>query len=86
MKNYFIDLTMFGGDKDFFMSAFDEAYPITTSEVEEVTEESSEPVQEPVSTPVEEIEEIPSEKVEPPKELSDEEILALYEKKFGKIA
>ena len=46
MKNYFIDLTMFGGDKDFFMSAFDEAYPITISEVEEVTEESSEPVPE----------------------------------------
>ena len=86
MKNYVIDLTMFSGDKDFFMSAFDEAYPITTSEVEEVTEESSEPVQEPVSTPVEEVEEIPSEKVEPPKELSDEEILALYEKKFGKVA
>lgn len=82
MKIPTMNLRMFGTDKDFFMSAFDEAYPITQEE--EVTEVPSDAPEEPVSVPNEVNEELPKEDDKTPVELTDDEIKALYEEKFGK--
>ena len=63
MKICKMNLQMFSmnDDRDFFTSAFNEAYSIT-----ENTEAPSEPIEEPVSDSVEEVEETPVEDVKEP--------------------
>ena len=79
-----MNLKMFG-DKDFFTSAFNEAYNIG-SDVEEVVEEvPSDAPESPVSEDVNVEEQIVDEPSETSKELTDDEIKALYEEKFGKM-
>lgn len=80
MKVCKMNLCMFGmdDDRDFFTSAFNEAYSITDN-----TETSSEPVEEPVSDSVDEVEETPVEKEETPYNPNDEELKRLYEERFG---
>ena len=82
-----MDLCMFS-DKDFFMSAFEEAYPITSDDVEETVEEvvetPSDAIEGSESTPTDVDEQIVDKEPETPKTLSDDEIKALYEEKFGK--
>lgn len=80
MKVCKMNLCMFGmeDDRDFFTSAFNEAYSITDN-----TETPSEPVEEPVSDSNEEVEETPIEKEETPYNPNDEELKRLYEERFG---
>ena len=80
MKVCKMNLCMFGmeDDRDFFTSAFNEAYSITDD-----TEAPSEPVEEPVSDSVDEVEETPVEKEETPYNPNDEELKRLYEERFG---
>ena len=80
MKVCKMNLCMFGmeDDRDFFTSAFNEAYSITDD-----TEAPSEPVEEPVSDSNEEVEETPVEKEETPYNPNDEELRRLYEERFG---
>lgn len=86
MVKLFMDLKMFGMDKDFFTSAFNEAYNIGTDEnIEEEVETPSDAIEEPVEEPVIEDEQQVEKPKETPVELSDDEIKALYEKKFGKV-
>ena len=72
---------MFGmnDDRDFFTSAFNEAYSITDN-----TEAPSEPIEEPVSDSVEEVEETPVETTPVPYNPNDDELRRLYEERFGK--
>lgn len=81
MKICKMNLQMFSmnDDRDFFTSAFNEAYSITDN-----TEEPSEPIEEPVSDSVEEVEETPVEDVKEPYNPNDEELRRLYEERFGK--
>lgn len=81
MKLYKMNLNMFGmsDDRDFFTSAFNEAYSITDS-----TEAPSEVVEEPVSDSNDVVDEIPSEEPQEAPKLSEEEIKRLYEERFGK--
>lgn len=81
MKICKMNLQMFSmeDDRDFFTSAFNEAYSITDN-----TETPSEPVEEPVSDSVDEVEETPVEKEETPYNPNDEELRRLYEERFGK--
>lgn len=80
MKVCKMNLCMFSmeDDRDFFTSAFNEAYSITDD-----TEAPSEPVEEPVSDSNEEVEETPIEKEETPYNPNDEELRRLYEERFG---
>ena len=79
-----MNLKMFG-DKDFFTSAFNEAYNIG-NDVEEVVEEvPSDAPESPVSEDNNVEEQIVGEPSETSKELTDDEIKALYEEKFGKM-
>ena len=80
MKVCKMNLCMFSmeDDRDFFTSAFNEAYSITDN-----TETPSEPVEEPVSDSVDEVEETPVEKEETPYNPNDEELKRLYEERFG---
>ena len=80
MKVCKMNLCMFSmeDDRDFFTSAFNEAYSITDN-----TETPSEPVEEPVSDSVDEVEETPIEKEETPYNPNDEELRRLYEERFG---
>ena len=80
MKVCKMNLCMFSmeDDRDFFTSAFNEAYSITDN-----TETPSEPVEEPVSDSNEEVEETPVEKEETPYNPNDEELRRLYEERFG---
>ena len=81
MKICKMNLQMFSmnDDRDFFTSAFNEAYSITDN-----TEAPSEPIEEPVSDSVEEVEETPVEDVKEPYNPNDEELRRLYEERFGK--
>lgn len=81
MKVCKMNLCMFGmdDDRDFFTSAFNEAYSITDN-----TETPSEPVEEPVSDSVDEVEETPVETTPEPYNPNDEELKRLYEERFGK--
>ena len=81
MKICKMNLQMFGmnDDRDFFTSAFNEAYSITDN-----TEAPSEPIEEPVSDSVEEVEEKPVETTPEPYNPNDEELRRLYEERFGK--
>ena len=81
MKICKMNLQMFSmnDDRDFFTSAFNEAYSIT-----ENTEAPSEPIEEPVSDSVEEVEETPVETTPEPYNPNDEELRRLYEERFGK--
>lgn len=81
MKICKMNLQMFSmnDDRDFFTSAFNEAYSITDS-----TEAPSEPIEEPVSDSNEEVEETPVEDVKEPYNPNDEELRRLYEERFGK--
>lgn len=81
MKICKMNLQMFSmnDDRDFFTSAFNEAYSITDN-----TETPSEPVEEPVSDSNEEVEETPVEDVKEPYNPNDEELRRLYEERFGK--
>lgn len=76
-----MNLQMFSmnDDRDFFTSAFNEAYSITDN-----TEEPSEPIEEPVSDSKEEEVETPVEDVKEPYNPNDEELKRLYEERFGK--
>ena len=76
MKICKMNLQMFSmnDDRDFFTSAFNEAYSIT-----ENTEAPSEPIEEPVSDSVEEVEETPVEATPEPYNPNDEELRRLYE-------
>lgn len=80
MKVCKMNLCMFGmeDDRDFFTSAFNEAYSITDD-----TEAPSEPVEEPVSDSNEEVEETPVKEEETPYNPNDEELKRLYEERFG---
>ena len=80
MKVCKMNLCMFGmeDDRDFFTSAFNEAYSITND-----TEAPSEPVEEPVSDSNEEVEETPVKEEETPYNPNDEELRRLYEERFG---
>lgn len=80
MKVCKMNLCMFGmeDDRDFFTSAFNEAYSITDN-----TEAPSEPVEEPVSDSNEEVEETPVKEEETPYNPNDEELRRLYEERFG---
>lgn len=80
MKVCKMNLCMFGmeDDRDFFTSAFNEAYSITDN-----TETPSEPVEEPVSDSVDEVEETPVETTPEPYNPNDEELRRLYEERFG---
>ena len=81
MKICKMNLQMFSvnDDRDFFTSAFNEAYSITDN-----TEAPSEPIEEPVSDSNEEVEETPVEDVKEPYNPNDEELRKLYEERFGK--
>lgn len=81
MKICKMNLQMFSmnDDRDFFTSAFNEAYSITDN-----TEAPSEPIEEPVSDSNEEVEETPVEDVKEPYNPNDEELRRLYEERFGK--
>ena len=81
MKTCKMNLQMFSmnDDRDFFTSAFNEAYSITDN-----TEAPSDAVEEPVSDSVEEVEETPVEDVKEPYNPNDEELIRLYEERFGK--
>ena len=81
MKICKMNLQMFGmnDDRDFFTSAFNEAYSITDN-----TEAPSEPIEEPVSDSVEEVEETPVETTPEPYNPNDDELRRLYEERFGK--
>lgn len=81
MKICKMNLCMFGmnEDRDFFTSAFNEAYNITDN-----TETPSDAVEEPVSDSNEEVEETPVEDVKEPYNPNDEELRRLYEERFGK--
>lgn len=81
MKICKMNLQMFGtnDDRDFFTSAFNEAYSITDN-----TEAPSDAVEEPVSDSVDEVEETPVEDVKEPYNPNDEELRRLYEERFGK--
>ena len=81
MKICKMNLQMFStnDDRDFFTSAFNEAYSITDN-----TEAPSEPIEEPVSDSVDEVEETPVEDVKEPYNPNDEELRRLYEERFGK--
>lgn len=77
---YKMNLCMFGlnDDRDFFASAFNEAYSITNG-----TETPSEPIEEPVSDSNDEVEETPVKVEETPYNPNDEELKRLYEERFG---
>ena len=81
MKICKMNLQMFGtnDDRDFFTSAFNEAYSITDN-----TEAPSDAVEEPVSDSVDEVEETPVEDVKEPYNPNDDELRRLYEERFGK--
>lgn len=81
MKICKMNLQMFSmnDDRDFFTSAFNEAYSITDN-----TEAPSEPIEEPVSDSNEDVEETPVEDVKEPYNPNDEELRRLYEERFGK--
>ena len=81
MKICKMNLQMFStnDDRDFFTSAFNEAYSIT-----ENTEAPSDAIEEPVSDSVDEVEETPVEDVKEPYNPNDEELRRLYEERFGK--
>lgn len=81
MKICKMNLQMFGtnDDRDFFTSAFNEAYSITDN-----TEAPFDAVEEPVSDSVDEVEETPVEDVKEPYNPNDEELRRLYEERFGK--
>ena len=81
MKICKMNLQMFSmnDDRDFFTSAFNEAYSITDN-----TEAPSEPIEESVSDSVDEVEETPVEDVKEPYNPNDEELRRLYEERFGK--
>ena len=81
MKICKMNLQMFGmnDDRDFFTSAFNEAYSITDN-----TEAPSEPIEEPVSDSVEEVEETSVETTPEPYNPNDDELRRLYEERFGK--
>ena len=81
MKICKMNLQMFSmnDDRDFFTSAFNEAYSIT-----ENTEAPSDAIEEPVSNSVEEVEETLVEDVKEPYNPNDEELRRLYEERFGK--
>ena len=81
MKICKMNLQMFSmnDDRDFFTSAFNEAYSITDN-----TEAPSDAVEEPVSDSNEEEVEIPVEDVKEPYNPNDEELRRLYEERFGK--
>ena len=81
MKICKMNLQMFSmnDDRDFFTSAFNEAYSITDN-----TEAPSDAVEEPVSDSVDEVEETPVEDVKEPYNPNDEELRRLYEERFGK--
>lgn len=81
MKICKMNLQMFStnDDRDFFTSAFNEAYSITDN-----TEAPSDAIEEPVSDSVEEVEETPVETTPEPYNPNDEELRRLYEERFGK--
>lgn len=81
MKICKMNLCMFGmnEDRDFFTSAFNEAYNITDN-----TEAPSDVVEEPVSDSDQTVEETPVENEETPYNPNDEELRRLYEERFGK--
>lgn len=81
MKICKMNLQMFSmnDDRDFFTSAFNEAYSITDN-----TEVPSDAVEEPVSNSNEEVEETLIEDVKEPYNPNDEELRRLYEERFGK--
>lgn len=81
MKICKMNLCMFGmnEDRDFFTSAFNEAYNITDN-----TETPSDAVEEPVSDSDQTVEETPVENEETPYNPNDEELRRLYEERFGK--
>ena len=83
MKLYKIDLQMFGmsDDRDFFTSAFNEAYNITDDT--EDTEAPSDVVEEAESVQEEVVEDLPKEEVVEPYNPNDEELKRLYEERFG---
>lgn len=83
MKICKMNLQMFSmnDDRDFFTSAFNEAYSITDNDN---TEAPSDAIEEPVSDSVEEVEETPIEDVKEPYNPNDEELRRLYEERFGK--
>ena len=84
MKAYKMNLQMFSmsDDKDFFTSAFNEAYNITDDNIEE-TEAPSEVIEEPEEAPVDKVEDLPKEDVKEPYNPNDEELRRLYEERFG---
>ena len=81
MKICKMNLQMFSmnDDRDFFTSAFNEAYSIT-----ENTETPSDAIEEPVSDSVDEVEETPVKTTPEPYNPNDEELRRLYEERFGK--
>ena len=81
MKICKMNLQMFSmnDDRDFFTSAFNEAYSIT-----ENTEAPSDAIEEPVSDSVDEVEETLAETTPEPYNPNDEELRRLYEERFGK--
>lgn len=79
-----MNLQMFSmsDDRDFFKSAFDEAYNIT--ENTDNTEVPSDAIETPVSDSTDVVDEIPSNDVQEPTKPSKEEIKAMYEEYYGK--
>ena len=84
MKIYKMDLQMFSmaDDRDFFTSAFNEAYNITDNNTED-TEAPSDAIEESVTTSDEVVDEKPIEEVREPYNPKDEELKKLYEERFG---
>ena len=81
MKLYKMDLCMFSmqDDKSFFTSAFEEAYNITDN-----AEAPSDAIEEPVDNSKDGVDEIPKEDTKEPYEPNDDELIRLYEERFGK--
>lgn len=80
-----MNLQMFSmsDDRDFFKSAFDEAYNITDNT--DNTEVPSDAIETPVSDSTDVVEELPKEEFTKAPELSEDEIKRLYEERFGKV-
>lgn len=84
MKTCKMNLKMFGlsDDRDFFTSAFNEAYNITDGDDD--IKEPSDVIEEPQSASNNEVDDLPKDDVKEPYNPNDDELRRLYEERFGK--
>lgn len=89
MKTYKFDLQMFSieGSKDFFISAFNEAYSINegSEDTTDNTEVPSEQLEEPTTPSNDNNDTLPTKEDKPSYNPNDEELKRLYEERFGKV-